>query len=91
MSRDATVQTVSAAQERCCHDETVPVEYPTDRVERELRQLIATMRPGDRLPSVGDLAAEHHTSRATVSKAVQRLVDAGLLVVLPNYGTFVAE
>ena len=68
-------------------------EYPTDRVERELRQRIAAgeWSPGQRIPAVGTLAEQHGTSRATVSKAVQRLVDAGLLVVLPNYGTFVSE
>lgn len=68
----------------------MPVEYPTDRVERELRQRVdaGEWQPGERIPAVGTLATQHHTSRATVSKAVQRLVDAGLLVVLPNYGTF---
>jgi hypothetical protein len=48
-------------------------------------------RPGARIPSVGDLATQHSTSRATVSKAVQRLADDGLLVILPNYGTFVSD
>lgn len=68
-------------------------EYPTDRVERELRARLSAgeWQPGERIPSVGTLAEEHETSRATVSKAVQRLVDQGLLVVLPNYGTFRAE
>ena len=68
-------------------------EYPTDRVERELRQRVEAGEwpPGGRIPPYGDLAAQHRTSRATVGKAVQRLVDAGLLVILPNYGTFRAE
>lgn len=71
----------------------MPPEYPTDRVERELRQRIAAgeWQPGERIPAVGTLASQHRTSRATVSRAVQRLVDDGLLVVLPNYGTFVRE
>lgn len=65
-------------------------EYPTDRVERELRQRIeADEWPlGGRIPPFGALAEQHHTSRATVGKAIQRLVDAGLLVILPHYGTF---
>lgn len=71
----------------------MPPEYPTDRVERELRERLASgeWTPGERIPSVGTLADQLHSSRVTVSKAVRRLVDDGLLVVLPNYGTFVAE
>jgi DNA-binding GntR family transcriptional regulator len=67
-----------------------PIEYPTDRVERELRERIAAgeWASGEQIPSVGTLAEQHRTSRATVTRAVQRLVDAGLLTVLPNYGTF---
>jgi DNA-binding GntR family transcriptional regulator len=68
-------------------------EYPTDRVARELRARVESgeWAPGAQIPSVGDLADHHSASRTTISKAVQRLVDAGVLVVLPNYGTFVAE
>lgn len=71
----------------------MPPEYPTDRVARELRQRIAAgeWSPGGRIPAVGALAEQHRTSRATMSKAVQRLVIEGLLVVLPNYGTFLSE
>lgn len=67
-------------------------EYPTDRIERELRKRIedGEWASGTQIPNVGELADQHSASRTTISKAVQRLVDAGLLVVLPNYGTFVA-
>jgi GntR family transcriptional regulator len=68
-------------------------EYPTDRVTRELRARVESGEwpPGSQIPSVGDLADQHSASRTTISKAVQRLVDDGVLVVLPNYGTFVSE
>jgi GntR family transcriptional regulator len=68
-------------------------EYPTDRVERELRERVESgeWAAGAQIPSVGDLAEQHHASRTTISKAVRRLVDDGVLVLLPNYGTFVAE
>lgn len=68
-------------------------EYPTDRVARELRARVESgeWAKGSRIPPFATLAAEHNTSKATVGKAVQRLVDAGVLQVLPNYGTFVAE
>lgn len=68
-------------------------EYPTDRVERELRARVQSGEwpRGARIPPYATLALEHGTSKATVGKAVQRLVDAGVLEVLPNYGTFVSE
>lgn len=71
----------------------MPIELPTDRVARELRARVEAGEwpPGGRIPPFGTLASEHGTSKATVGKVVQRLVDDGLLVVLPNYGTFVAE
>lgn len=74
------------------HHDHVP-EYPTDRVARELRARVESGEwpKGARIPPFATLAEEHETSKATVSKAVQRLVDAGLLVVLPNYGTFVQD
>lgn len=71
----------------------MPIELPTDRVARELRARVEAGEwpKGGRIPPFAVLAVEHGTSKATVGKAVQRLADAGLLAVLPNYGTFVAE
>lgn len=91
-----THRTVGAGQERCGQDQGVPAkrpEYPTDRVERELRRRVESGEwpPDSQIPSVGDLAEQHSSSRTTVTKAVQRLVKDGVLVVLPNYGTFVAQ
>lgn len=68
----------------------VAIELPRDRVARELRARVEANEwaPGERLPAYDALAASLGTSKATLSHAVQRLVDEGLLVVLPNYGTF---
>lgn len=48
------------------------------------------LRPGDALPSERDLAVDAGISRATVRKAVQDLVRAGVLVQRHGSGTFVA-
>jgi GntR family transcriptional regulator len=68
-------------------------QLPTDRVEAELRARIEAgeWAPGEQLPSVAKLATEHKTSRATMNRAIRRLADAGLLTVVPNWGTFRAE
>jgi len=68
-------------------------QLPTDRVEAELRARIerGEWNPGQRLPSIAALAEQHKTSRATMNRAVRRLADAGLLTIVPNWGTFRAE
>lgn len=68
-------------------------QLPTDRVEAELRARIerGEWQPGERLPSVPNLAEQHKTSRATMNKVIRRLADAGLLTIVPNWGTFRAE
>ena len=49
------------------------------------------LRPGRSLPSVRDLARELRVNPMTVSKAYQRLADAGVVVVQRGEGTFVAD
>jgi len=49
------------------------------------------LRPGEALPSIRELARQLRVNPATVSKAYQRLADAGVLVVRRGEGTFVAE
>lgn len=49
-----------------------------------------TINPGDALPSERDLATRADVSRVTVRKAVQQLVDDGVLVQRHGSGTFVA-
>ena len=63
------------------------------QIEEGLRGLVAAglLRPGGAVPSVRELARELRVNPATVVKACQRLVEAGLFEVRRGEGTFVAE
>ncbi|MCB1008890.1 MAG: GntR family transcriptional regulator [Acidobacteria bacterium] len=50
-----------------------------------------TLVAGEAVPSVRDMARELRVNPATVAKAYQRLVDAGLLETRRGEGTFVRE
>lgn len=75
-------------------------EYPlTDTVAplykklyEEIRIQIITgkYRPGDKLPSEGELCQQYGVSRITVRSALQNLVEEKLLVKYHGKGTFVA-
>ena len=75
----------------------IPVQ-PTDprpiwsQIEEGLRRLLASsvLVPGDPVPSVRELATDLRINPATVSKAYQRLVGAGLLEVRRGVGTYVS-
>ena len=51
----------------------------------------ATLKPGDALPSIRDLAQTLHINPATIVKAYSELEHAGDIVVRQGKGTFVAE
>jgi GntR family transcriptional regulator, rspAB operon transcriptional repressor len=61
------------------------------RIHAEIRQDIVTLRlkPGERL-SENELALRFGTSRAPVREALIRLVEEGLIEVLPQRGSFVS-
>jgi GntR family transcriptional regulator len=61
------------------------------QIEEGVRRLVAAGRleAGAPVPSVRELARELQVNPATVAKAYQRLVDAGLLAVRRGEGTFV--
>lgn len=61
------------------------------RIEQALRERIARLQPGDRMPSDAELRAEFGVSRMTARNAMQRLADEGLIARRPGRGTFVAQ
>lgn len=63
------------------------------QIEDGVRRLVLArfLGPGSAVPSVRDLARDLQVNPATVSKAYQRLVEAGILEVRRGEGTFVVE
>jgi GntR family transcriptional regulator len=63
------------------------------QIEEGIRQLVASQKwpAGGVVPSVRDLARDLRVNPATVSKAYQRLTEAGVLEVRRGDGTYVAE
>jgi GntR family transcriptional regulator len=63
------------------------------QIEEGVRHLVATggLAAASPLPSVRDLARDLQVNPATVSKAYQRLTEAGVLAVRRGDGTYVAE
>ena len=66
---------------------------PSQQVAASLRERISSgaFAPGSKLPSIVNLSAEYKTSTGTIQKALAVLRAEGLIVSVPNYGTFVAE
>lgn len=60
-------------------------------VRKHLRQRVAHMAPGDRIPTEPKLCEEYAVSRATVRHAVADLVSEGLLIRRQGQGTFVTD
>jgi DNA-binding GntR family transcriptional regulator len=58
-----------------------------DQVEAEIRS--GRLPKGARLPNERDMGSEYGVAPGTARRAVQELRDRGLVVTLPNKGTFV--
>lgn len=63
------------------------------QIEEGLHRLVLSRKlaPGAVVPSVRDLAKDLRVNPATVAKAYQKLVEAGVLATRRGEGTFVAE
>ena len=59
-------------------------------LHRELQSRIATLNPGDKLPTSRDLMAEYGVGPGTVARVIASLVAEGVVVTRPGSGTFVA-
>jgi DNA-binding GntR family transcriptional regulator len=68
-------------------------ELPSRHVEADLRRRCEAgeWAPGERLPSVAELAAHYRVARNTITKALRRMADDGLIEIVPNWGTFRAR
>jgi GntR family transcriptional regulator of arabinose operon len=57
----------------------------------QLRALVTSLQPGDRLPAQEELMRRYKVSDRTVLRSLEDLERAGLIVRRPRSGTFVAE
>lgn len=71
--------------------------YPIPRVDvyasvvEQLKQLVASLRPGDRLPSERELSEQFAVSRVPVREALRALESMGRIEIRRNAGSFVVD
>ncbi|KXK60577.1 GntR family transcriptional regulator [Micromonospora rosaria] len=70
-----------------------PYEPLWRRIRREIQTKIAAgiLKPGDKLPTTRELADQYDTSGVTVRKAIDLLIEAGVLEGRQGVGVFVAD
>lgn len=66
---------------------------PYLRVSADLREKITSGEwlPGEQVPSLDKLSQIYSVSRTTARRAVQILIEEGLVETRPRWGAFVAE
>ena len=64
-----------------------------EQVKEELRRLVVSgvLRPGDKLPSVRELAGQLAINPNTIQRAYRELETEGYIVSVPGKGSFAAE
>jgi DNA-binding transcriptional regulator YhcF (GntR family) len=63
-------------------------ELPSERTERLVRELVASMESGTQLPPVKALAKDLGTARTTLARVLHKLEDEGLVSIRHGWGTF---
>ena len=66
-------------------------EIKYDKLSEQLERMIRGGTFGSKLPGIHKLAAQLDANHITVRKALELLIDRGLLEVIPSRGTFVRE
>lgn len=63
------------------------------QIADEIRRLVAlgALKPGDRLPTVRELAARTRVNRNTSARAIQQLESEGVVRTRVGQGTFIAD
>ncbi|WP_245870594.1 winged helix-turn-helix domain-containing protein [Asanoa hainanensis] len=71
----------------------MPIPHTAREIEDDLLRRIGAgeFRPGERLPTYDELAAEYGSARRTVARAVDALKARGIVVGVQGSGTYVAE
>ena len=64
-----------------------------EQVKEDLRRLVVSgvLRPGDKLPSVRELAGQLAINPNTIQRAYRELETEGYIVSVPGKGSFAAE
>ena len=82
---------VADLHERGSYVASMGIEYEYMRVANELENEIKAgrLKPEARLPNERDLGAQYGVSHATARRAVKELRERGLVITLPNKGSFI--
>ncbi|HEX6074590.1 MAG TPA: GntR family transcriptional regulator [Micromonosporaceae bacterium] len=70
-------------------DRRVPYLQVADALRQAIRA--GTFAPGDRLPTVAELADQYRVAKMTVQRALTSLRDEGLVISWQGRGTFVRQ